>query len=288
MLISELQKDRYDVGLAAYDMSSGEIDDLVFSDVVYEDDIVLVVSGANISEPLTDRAQRSIRETIIEDKRYMQFLDGLGVTLLITFPSILLGLVMGFGLYILKILDKRIMNAIINFLCLVKERVPDLVLLMIFYYIIFASASSLAIPVAILTFSYLFAMTVYENVKDNAQAVSKGQYDSAYVLGYSKIETFLYIILPQVLPSLLDTFKKDFVSHMLETSIVGLIAITDLTGVGNRIRSLTFHSFSPIITVTILYFMISTIVIWLVSMMRKKVDFTRRSKEQILKDIVEK
>lgn len=284
-MIPELRAKSRDAAVAGYEINNLSEHDLYYSEPTVVDDVVLVVKNSNIKSIGTGSIAESLDRTFIEDNRYLEFISGILVTLQITFPSIILGTIIGFLMYFLKLTGNKAAKKIIGFLCLVTERIPSLVLLMIFYYVIFSAAISKAIIDAIATFSYLFSISIYNNICSQADSIPKGQDDAAYLLGFNKYESFIHIVFPQSIVGFLDCFKSDFVSLMLDTSIVSLIAISDLAGVGDRIRDMTLESFIPIISVSLIYFTISTIVIIIINNIQKHIDPKKRSVETILKGI---
>jgi polar amino acid transport system substrate-binding protein len=76
-------------------------------------------------------------------------------------------------------------------------------------------------------------------------------------MGFTKLKTFVFIVLPQTVQRILPVYKGEFISLVKMTSIVGYIAVQDLTKASDIIRSRTFDAFFPLIMVAILYFAIS-------------------------------
>ena len=70
------------------------------------------------------------------------------------------------------------------------------------------------------------------------------------------------------------------------TSVVGYIAVNDLTKMGDIIRSNTYEAFFPLIAVAVIYFLITWGVAELLGILQKKTDFHRRKKEDILKGVI--
>jgi polar amino acid transport system substrate-binding protein len=76
-------------------------------------------------------------------------------------------------------------------------------------------------------------------------------------MGFTPLATFLYVVLPQMVRRILPVYKGEFISLVKMTSIVGYIAVQDLTKASDIIRSRTFDAFFPLIMVALLYFAIS-------------------------------
>jgi polar amino acid transport system substrate-binding protein len=76
-------------------------------------------------------------------------------------------------------------------------------------------------------------------------------------MGFSRVSTFMHIVLPQTVQRILPVYKGEFLSLVKMTSIVGYIAVEDLTKASDIIRSRTFDAFFPLVMVAVLYFVIS-------------------------------
>jgi len=76
-------------------------------------------------------------------------------------------------------------------------------------------------------------------------------------MGFGKVGSFVYIVLPQAMERVLPIYKGELISLVKMTSIVGYIAVQDLTKAGDIIRSRTFDAFFPLIMVAIIYFLLA-------------------------------
>ena len=76
-------------------------------------------------------------------------------------------------------------------------------------------------------------------------------------------------------------------SLIKETSVVGYIAVRDLTKMGDLVRSRTYLAFFALIAVAILYFVMEAVLVFIVKRIQIKVDPRRRSKDKILSGIKE-
>ena len=102
-----------------------------------------------------------------------------------------------------------------------------------------------------------FAAYVSEMFRSAIESVDKGQTEAGVALGFTPLKTFIYIVLPQAFKQVLPVFKGETISLVKTTSIVGFIAVQDLTKVGDIIRSRTFDAFFPLVMVAVLYFIVS-------------------------------
>jgi len=76
-----------------------------------------------------------------------------------------------------------------------------------------------------------------EIVRGGLQAIPKGQYDAAYALGYSSLKSMRIIILPQALRIVIPVIVSQFIGLLLDTTLVALVGLFDLLGIGQAILS---------------------------------------------------
>jgi len=147
---------------------------------------------------------------------------------------------------------------------------------MIVYYVIFASANIHPVIVAVIAFGINFAAYVSEIFRTSIEGIDNGQNEAGIAGGFTKIQTFIYIILPQALRQILPVYKGEFISLIKMTSIVGYIAIQDLTKASDIIRSRTFDAFFPLIMVAVAYLIIVWALTWALGYLEISIDPKRR------------
>ena len=227
----------------------------------------------------------SFEKTFIREERWRLFADGVRTTLLITLLAILSGTALGFIVFMLCRNGNIFANTVTRFCIWLVQGMPMVVLLMILYYIIFGSVVINGTVVAVIGFTLTFGSSVFGLLKLGVGAVDNGQYEAAYSLGYSSRRTFFRIILPQALPHVLPSYKGEVVGLIKATSIVGYIAVQDLTKMGDIVRSRTYEAFFPLIAVTIIYFVLEGLLRFLVSCIHIRIDPGKRRREMILKGV---
>ena len=179
----------------------------------------------------------------------------------------------------------RVANLVTRFCLWLVQGMPMVVLLMVLYYIVFGNVVVSGIVVAVIGFTLTFGASVYGLLTMGVGAVDRGQYEAAYSQGYSNRRTFFRIILPQALPHVMPAYKGEIVGLIKATSIVGYIAVQDLTKMGDIIRSRTYEAFFPLIAVTIIYFVLEGAIGFAVNRISISFDPKRRSRERILKGV---
>ncbi|MGE3519745.1 MAG: hypothetical protein AB7J63_12410, partial [Vicinamibacterales bacterium] len=80
------------------------------------------------------------------------------------------------------------------------------------------------------------------------------------------------IVLPQMVQRILPVYKGEFISLVKMTSVVGYIAVQDLTKASDIIRSRTFDAFFPLIMVAVLYFLIAWVLMQGLEFLERRTD----------------
>jgi polar amino acid transport system substrate-binding protein len=199
----------------------------------------------------------SFQSNIIQEKRYLLIWDGLKTTVVISVLSTLFGTLLGALVCFMRMSRNSLLNLPARVFISILRGTPVLVLLMLIFYVVFASVSIDPVIVAVIAFGMNFAAYVAEIFRTGIEGVDKGQTEAGIAMGFTKVSTFLHIVLPQTVRRILPVYKGEFISLVKMTSIVGYIAVQDLTKASDIIRSRTFDAFFPLVMVAILYFLIS-------------------------------
>jgi polar amino acid transport system substrate-binding protein len=213
---------------------------------------------------------------IILENRYLLIWAGLKTTAVISIFSILFGTLLGALICFLRMARRRAAQLIAKLYIAVLRGLPVLVLLMIVFYVIFAKVNINPVVVAILAFGMNFAAYVAEMFRTAILSVDKGQTEAGIAGGFTKAQTFMYIVMPQAVRQVLPVYKGELISLVKMTSIVGYIAVQDLTKASDIIRSRTFDAFFPLIVTALLYFAISGLLLLLLNGVEHRTDPKRK------------
>ena len=183
--------------------------------------------------------------TFVVEDRYLYFLDGLGITLLLTFSSFLLGTALGVAICAAmrsgNAAVRKVAGAIKSFFV----QLPTMVLLMIMAYVIFGH-SALPVLIIVIIGLTLKAASYLAEIFDTAlSTVQPGEIEAART---------------QTVAAALPLYQNQFVATMQETSIVGYLAVIDLTRASSIVSSRTLDSFVGLLTITLIYFLIGAVV----------------------------
>ena len=209
---------------------------------------------------MVDSVAESFSNNLIAEDRYKMILEGLQVTLLITLFAVLLGTLLG-GVVCWMRMNRRtwLRRTATTYIELMRGT-PVLVLLMLMYYVVMAPVDATGIVVAIVTFAMNTSAYISEMLRTGIQGIDRGQTEAGLALGYTQRQTFLKIILPQVVRAVMPVYQGEVVSLLKGTSIVGYIAVVDMTRASDLIRSRTFDAFFPLIVTAAIYFLVAWVI----------------------------
>ena len=259
-LLPALQSGRVDLVISGMTVTEERKKFVNFSQTYFTNPMVMLVKkGTPPSGSLSflQGVGDGFYNNIIKENRYLLILDGLKTTVSISVLSAIFGTLLGGLICFLRMSRKRVLRQTAKIYISLLRGMPVLVLLMLIYYVVFASVDISPILVAVLAFGMNFAAYVSEVFRTGIESIDRGQTEAGVAMGFSRVKAFLFIVLPQALRRILPVYKGEFISMVKMTSIVGYIAVQDLTKASDIIRSRTFDAFFPLVMVAILYFLIS-------------------------------
>jgi amine acid ABC transporter, permease protein, 3-TM region, His/Glu/Gln/Arg/opine family len=175
-------------------------------------------------------------------------LSGLLVTLKISVLSVLFGTLLGVGICRLRMSRFRALRVVSGAYIAVLRGMPVLMLLMMMYYVVFARTDIEADIIAVITFSLNSSAYFAELMRSALLASDKGQVEAARTLGFSRIQAFFLVSLPQAVEIARPVYESTVINLIQWTSVVGYVTITDLTRVINTASSRTMQ---PVIMICV-------------------------------------
>ena len=215
----------------------------------------------------------NVKYVFVDTNGYQLMAKGLGVTLGISVLAGILGIILGFILALMKLTEvrrkrKTVLSRIASIYIDIIRGTPMVVQLLIMYMVIFRSHFS--IVAAVLSFGLNSGAYVAENIRAGILAVDAGQMEGGRSLGLTYGETMRYIILPQAIKNVIPALGNEMITLVKETSIVGYVAIVDLTKAGDFIVSRTYQTFLPLIATAIVYYIIVKIMTKILAVIERR------------------
>lgn len=203
------------------------------------------------------RVGQSYYDALFVDNRYLAYLEGIKVTILISLMAIVLGIVIGVVVAILKVTANNYkiswLNGICNIYINIIRGTPLMVQLLIIYNLIFTSRNTNEIIVGAVCFGINSGAYVAEIIRAGIESIDKGQMEAGRSLGFNYIKTMRMIIMPQAIKNILPALGNEFIVLIKETSVAGIIAVTDLLKAAQYIGSRTWVILPPLVIAAVCY-----------------------------------
>ena len=198
--------------------------------------------------------------------------DGILITFQVTVESILLALVIGLFTGLGRVSKNKYINGIASLYVEVIRGIPLLVQL---FYIYYALANFVNIPdilSAVIAMSVCYGAYMGEVFRAGIQAISKGQMEAARSLGMTSSQAMMHVILPQAVRTILPPVGNEFVALLKDSSLVSILAVSDLLRRGREYASETFTYFETYTVIALVYLIITLFFSKLISIMEERVN----------------
>jgi polar amino acid transport system permease protein len=184
-------------------------------------------------------------------------LRGLLLTLKISFISIVLGIIIGLVTGLARISSNPALKWLAIIYIEIIRGTPLLVQIYIFYFFIGQVFKLSSFMAGILALSFFAGAYIAEIIRAGIQSIHRGQMEAARSLGMSYYLSMRYIVLPQAFKRILPPLAGQFISLIKDSSLVGVIALVELTRAGREIGTSTFNYFEVFFTVAALYLILT-------------------------------
>lgn len=195
-----------------------------------------------------------------------------GITLLFSLP---LGMVIAFG----RMSKKRIVQGITKIYISIMRGTPLMLQLMVVYfgpYYLFGIKISpfyrnIAVVIGfVLNYAAYFA----EIYRSGVESIPKGQYEAAALLGYSRRQTFLRIVLPQMVKNVLPSVTNEVITLVKDTSLVYSLSYIEMFAVAKQIAAAQ-TTVVPFFIAGVFYYIFNYAVAWGMELFEKKLNYYR-------------
>lgn len=208
---------------------------------------------------LIEYIKKAIYINLIYEDRYELILSGLKATLILTIVSFVAGTLLGMAFCAGKGSRNRVVRTVCRLFTQLMVKLPPLVLLMIFAYLIFVNSSLTPVAIAVVNFTLKCASHLAEMFRTAVDSVSPGEVEAARTLGYSRRQAFFRVVFPQALHQVMPLYKTQFVLTMQDTSVVSLLAIEDMSRAVTVISSRTMDPVVALVITSIVYLLLGFI-----------------------------
>ena len=218
----------------------------------------------------------------------MKMSEGLGKTCAIFFLTLIISLPLGLIVALLRKSKIKPVSAVVKFIISILRGTPLMLQLLAVTYgpyylsvaltklqlvegISIGVSRNKLIPVVI-AFAINYAAYFAEIYRSGIESTPVGQYEAAQVLGYSKAQTFIKIILPQVIRRILPSMTNEIVTLVKDTSMAFTVSYQEMFTIGKQIAN-SQTSFVPFIVAGVFYYIFNAIVSFIMTRIEEKMSY---------------
>lgn len=184
---------------------------------------------------------------------------GLLTTLWLSATASFFGLIIGLIAGLCRIAKNATLRSLSMIYIELIRGTPLLVQIFIFYFFLGTVLDISRIVAGISALAIFAGAYVAEIIRAGIQSIPRGQTEAARSLGMSSTQNMIYIVLPQAFKRVLPPLAGQFISLIKDSSLVSVIAITDLTKSGREVITSTFATFEIWFTVALLYLLLTSV-----------------------------
>ena len=202
--------------------------------------------------------------------------EGILVTFQVTLASICLTIPLGCLVGLGRLSRFRPINLVASTYVEIIRGIPLLVQL---FYIFYGLSKFLQVPAtlaAVISLSFCYGAYMGEVFRAGISSISAGQTEAARSLGFSRLQTTRYLILPQAWRIILPPVGNECIALLKDTSLISILAVSDVFRIARESSSTTFLYFETYTVVAIIYLIITLILSKCVSMMEARLSYYDR------------
>lgn len=203
--------------------------------------------------------------------------QGFGVTLQIFFLTLVGSLPLGVVVALARMSRVKPIAWIMKFYISVMRGTP---LMLQMFFIYFAPYYIFGIPLSmeskfsatIVAFIINYAAYFAEIYRSGIQSIPRGQYEAAEVLGYSRLQTFMKIVLPQVIKRILPAMGNEIITLVKDTSLAFAIGVAEMFSTAKALVA-SRVSMLPFVFAAVFYWVFNFVVEVVLGRVEKKMGY---------------
>lgn len=203
--------------------------------------------------------------------------QGFGVTLQIFFLTLVGSLPLGVVVALARMSRVKPIAWIMKFYISVMRGTP---LMLQMFFIYFAPYYIFGIPLSmeskfsatIVAFIINYAAYFAEIYRSGIQSIPRGQYEAAEVLGYSRLQTFMKIVLPQVIKRILPAMGNEIITLIKDTSLAFAIGVAEMFSTAKALVA-SQVSMLPFVFAAVFYWVFNFVVEVVLGRVEKKMGY---------------
>ena len=219
-------------------------------------------------------------QAFIEGDRWMQYLKGVGTTLIVTALALIIGIALGVLVAIVRTAHDQqrpgnhnfllgIVNAICKVYVTIIRGTPMMVQLLIMGFVIFKSSRNFTY-VGALTLGINSGAYVAEIIRGGLMSLEPGQAEAGRSLGLNYIDTMRFIVVPQAFKAILPALGNEFIILLKDTSLITVIGGKELVYAAQAIDGRTYEQMFPLVGIAVVYLVLVLIFSYLQSILERR------------------
>ncbi len=211
------------------------------------------------------------------DVIFKLLMGGMGVTVSIFVLTLLFSIPLGLPVSLARMSKNKVVSAIAGIYISIMRGTPLMLQIIVIYFLPFYGfginvTSGYRFVAVIIAFSLNYAAYFAEIYRSGIQSVPKGQYEAAQILGYSKAQTFVRIIMPQMFKRVLPAMTNEIITLVKDTSLSFAIATAEMFTIAKQIAAKQ-ASLMPLMAAGIFYYVFNLLVAWVCKKVEKHYDY---------------
>ena len=208
-----------------------------------------------------------------------QLSGGMVITMQIFFVTLFTSLLLGLGLALVRMSKIKPLAFLAKIYISVMRGTPLMLQLLVVYfgpYFIFGMelSSDSRLNAVLIGFAINYAAYFAEIYRAGISAIPVGQYEAAKLLGYSKYQTFIYIIMPQVVKHIIPPVANETITLVKDTSLAFTLAVTEMFTLAKQLVAAE-SSMIPLAVAGVFYYIFNLIVALTFDYIEKKLSYYR-------------
>ena len=203
--------------------------------------------------------------------------DGVLVTFQVTVGAILLALVLGLFTGLGRLSKNRIINGAASLYVEVIRGIPLLVQIFYIYYALGRIVHIPDIYSAVIAMAVCYGAYMGEIFRAGIQSIPRGQMEAARSLGMTHSQAMRHIIIPQAFKVVLPPIGNEFIALLKDSSLVSILAVSDLLRRGREFASESFSYFETYTVVALIYLVLTLFFSKLIGFMEERIGVDKRT-----------
>lgn len=208
-----------------------------------------------------------------------QLADGMVITMQIFFVTLFTSLILGLGLALVRMSKVKVLALLAKIYISIMRGTPLMLQLLVVYfgpYFIFGMELSrnYRLNAVLIGFAINYAAYFAEIYRAGISAIPDGQYEAAKLLGYSKSQTFIYIIMPQVIKHIIPPVANETITLVKDTSLAFTLAVAEMFTLAKQLVA-SESSMIPLAVAGVFYYIFNLVVALTFEYLEKKMSYYR-------------